>query len=58
MPQLGWAQIYLFALGAFVEGVVGSVVLLEGLQAVTNPRAKHNNNARADICFIRNLTLR
>jgi len=45
-----------FALGAFVAGVVGSVVLLEGLQAVTNPRAMHNNNARTDIRFIRNLT--
>ena len=35
MPQLDWAQIYLFVLGAFVPGVPESAGGLDGLQAST-----------------------
>jgi hypothetical protein len=44
-------------LGAFVAGVPESAGGLDGLQAVMNPRAKHNNNASVDILFICGLIL-
>ena len=58
MPYLAAGKIYLLVLGAFVGGVaVSAGGVLDGLQAVTNPRAKHNNSARVDILFICGLTL-